>query len=126
MEREWPTGVGSQKRWMEREWPTGVGSQKRILAGTTRAALLRLAGGAGMAVECRPLGLATLGVADEVFLTSSVAGVLPAASLVPAEGFVPGDRLAQFEWPAPGLRTSALASLLWKRWQTGLGVMKSS
>lgn len=86
----------------------------RILAGTTRDAVLRCAGIAGMRTSHLPLSLAALRTADEVFLTSSVAGVLPVAAL---EGI---------RWMTPGPTTSELAALVWQRWQRSARIKSSS
>lgn len=75
----------------------------RILAGVTRDCLRRAAVGMGMRVSCARLSLAELEAADEVLLTSSVAGVLPVAGL---------DALQR--WPAPGAVTARLATALWE------------
>jgi para-aminobenzoate synthetase / 4-amino-4-deoxychorismate lyase len=53
----------------------------RILPGTARAATLRLAAELGIQATERPLPLAELAAADEVFLTSSVRGLRPARRL---------------------------------------------
>jgi len=53
----------------------------RILAGTARASTLELAAELGIAAAERTLGLAELGGAEEVFLTSSLRGIRPARSL---------------------------------------------
>jgi para-aminobenzoate synthetase/4-amino-4-deoxychorismate lyase len=53
----------------------------RILPGTARAALIELASEAGYEVREEPLSAAGLAGADGVFLTGSVRGVQPAASL---------------------------------------------
>ncbi len=73
----------------------------RILAGTTRDAVLRVASRSGMEVSCKHLDLEGLASADEVFLTSSISGVLPVRAL---DGR---------HWEAPGLRTNQLADRLW-------------
>jgi 4-amino-4-deoxychorismate lyase len=52
-----------------------------ILAGVTRAALVELAPGAGYEVREGVFGLADLEVADELFTSSSVREVMPAAEL---------------------------------------------
>jgi para-aminobenzoate synthetase / 4-amino-4-deoxychorismate lyase len=53
----------------------------RILAGITRAAVLKIAGQEGLEVEERPIRRDELLNADEVFLTGSVRGIEPARSL---------------------------------------------
>jgi branched-chain amino acid aminotransferase len=57
-----------------------------ILAGTTRTWALGWAATAGLVAVEAPFPLETLLAADEVFLTSSVAGVLPVTALVDASG----------------------------------------
>ena len=76
----------------------------RILPGTARAATLRLAADLGIETAERPLTLAELRQADEVFLTSSVRGLRPARSL-------DGVELA-----ARGRLTERLAEELRGRW----------
>jgi len=53
----------------------------RILPGTARAATLEIAADLGIPAAERPLVLADLGAADEVFLTSSIRGLRPARYL---------------------------------------------
>jgi para-aminobenzoate synthetase / 4-amino-4-deoxychorismate lyase len=53
----------------------------RILAGITRAAVLKIARQEGLEVEERPIRRDELLAADEVFLTGSVRGIEPARSL---------------------------------------------
>jgi branched-chain amino acid aminotransferase len=57
-----------------------------ILAGTTRSWALRWGAEAGLDVREDLLPLETLLQADEAFLTSSVAGILPVTSLIDADG----------------------------------------
>jgi para-aminobenzoate synthetase / 4-amino-4-deoxychorismate lyase len=53
----------------------------RILPGTARAATLDLAAKLGVAASERPLSLADLQAADDLFLTSSLRGIRPVRSL---------------------------------------------
>jgi para-aminobenzoate synthetase / 4-amino-4-deoxychorismate lyase len=53
----------------------------RILPGTARAATLDLAAELGVPTTERPLQLADLGAADDLFLTSSLRGIRPVRSL---------------------------------------------
>jgi len=75
----------------------------RILAGTARAATLELAAELGIAAAERPLTLADLRAADEVFLTSSTKGLRPAR-------YLDGEELRQ------GELTERLATELRHRW----------
>lgn len=81
----------------------------RILAGTTRELVLHLASRAGMDVLERAFKLDELTCADEVFLSSSVSGVLPVGWLGTPNGDGPDVRT----WRAPGPRTADLARRLW-------------
>ncbi len=76
----------------------------RILAGTARAATLKLAAELGIEAVERPLTLADLHEADEVFLTSSVRGLRPAT------------RLDGQDLQARSHLTERLAAELRKRW----------
>lgn len=76
----------------------------RILAGTARAATLRLAAELGIEAIERPLSLAELRDADEVFLTSSVRGLRPAR------------RLDGADLPVRSHLTERLAAGLRSRW----------
>jgi para-aminobenzoate synthetase / 4-amino-4-deoxychorismate lyase len=88
----------------------------RLLPGITRAAVLRLAAAAGLRAETGPLTRTDLTTAAEVFVTSSVRGVLPVRS-------VAGIMLPA----APGPVTTCLAAALAApdlarddaRWQPG-------
>ncbi|HEY0280758.1 MAG TPA: aminotransferase class IV, partial [Solirubrobacterales bacterium] len=53
----------------------------RILPGTARASTLELAAELGIAATERPLHLADLRGADDLFLTSSLRGIRPVRSL---------------------------------------------
>lgn len=64
----------------------------RILPGMTRAAVLEAARAAGIETAAGPLTVDELRSASEVFVTSSVSGVVPVSGL---DG-------AQREWPVPG------------------------
>jgi para-aminobenzoate synthetase / 4-amino-4-deoxychorismate lyase len=66
----------------------------RILAGMARAALLEIAAEAGLAARERPIAVANLLAAEETFLTNSVRGIEPAASLdgTPLPGCGPVSR----------------------------------
>lgn len=77
----------------------------RILAGVTRAAVIALAGEAGMEVIEGPLAATELPAADEVFLTNSIRGVEPAIALDGA--------------PLPGASrvSRRLAAALRERWR---------
>lgn len=77
----------------------------RILPGTARAATLRLAADLGIETAERPLGLAELRDADEVFLTSSVRGLRPAR------------RLDGADLPVRSHLTERLAEELRRRWR---------
>jgi branched-chain amino acid aminotransferase len=57
--------------------PRSVG----ILAGITRGVVIRLATGDGIMVSEEPLALADVHTADEVFITSSVRGIVPVARI---------------------------------------------
>lgn len=76
----------------------------RILPGTARAATIQLAAELGIDVAVRPLSLAELRDADEVFLTSSVRGLRPAR------------RLDGAELPVRSALTERLAAALRRRW----------
>lgn len=52
-----------------------------VLAGITRAAVIELAAGMGMAAEERSIGLPELASADECFFTNTVLGVMPLVKL---------------------------------------------
>lgn len=87
----------------------------RILPGIARAGAIAAAGEAGIEVAERPLALAELRAANEVFLTGSVRGVEPASSLdgttLPPTGEISrrvGDRLRR-RWLAPPVATAAPA-----------------
>jgi para-aminobenzoate synthetase/4-amino-4-deoxychorismate lyase len=78
----------------------------RILPGTARAATLELAAELGIAAAERPLTLADLRAADEVFLTSSVKGLRPAR-------YLDGEELCR------GELVPRLAAELRRRWLGG-------
>jgi para-aminobenzoate synthetase / 4-amino-4-deoxychorismate lyase len=82
----------------------------RILPGTARAATLRLAAELGIEASERPLRLAELRDADEVFLTSSVRGLRPAR------------RLDGHDLPARSHLTERLAEALQDRWLSAPGL----
>jgi len=75
----------------------------RILPGTARAATLELAAELGVAAAERPLALADLRAAEEVFLTSSVKGLRPAR-------YLDGEELGR------GDLTPRLGAELRRRW----------
>ena len=75
----------------------------RILPGTARAATLEIAADLGIATAERPLTLADLRAADEVFLTSSVRGLRPAR-------YLDGEELKR------GELVERLAAELRRRW----------
>jgi len=77
----------------------------RILAGTTREIALRAAGLIGLETSVQPVSLVELGSADEVFLTSSIAGLTP---VVEIRGLG--------RW-ASGRVSAALAEAVWELWQ---------
>lgn len=79
----------------------------RILPGTARAATLAIASELGIPTAERPLALADLRAADEVFLTSSVRGLRPAR-------YLDGDELRR------GELVDRLAKELRQRWLSGL------
>ncbi len=81
----------------------------RILPGTARAATLSIAAELGIEAAERPLTLADLRAADEVFLTSSVRGLRPAR-------WLDGEELR-----ARGRLTGRLAAILRDRWLAGGG-----
>jgi para-aminobenzoate synthetase / 4-amino-4-deoxychorismate lyase len=85
----------------------------RILPGTARASTLRLAAELGIEASERPLTLADLHEADEVFLTSSVRGLRPAR------------RLDGIELHARSHLTERLAAELRERWLSGLSSASS-
>lgn len=76
----------------------------RILAGTARAAVLEIAADEGIAAAERPLQAADLLAADESFLTNSIRGIEPAASLDGAP------------LPGAGPLSRRLADALRRRW----------
>ena len=77
----------------------------RVLPGVTRARVIELASRAGLTVKEQPLGLAELGRAAEVFLTSSVRGVVPVTSC------------RESHWPI-GDKTRTLHAALGELWMT--------
>jgi para-aminobenzoate synthetase/4-amino-4-deoxychorismate lyase len=77
----------------------------RSLPGVTRARVIELAHRAGLTVEERPLGLADLGGVAEVFLTSSVRGVVPVTSC------------RETHWPV-GAKSRMLHAALGELWRT--------
>ncbi len=80
-----------------------------VLAGVTRAALLALAPGLGLAVEERPVEPAELAEADAVLLTNSLIGVRAVAQVIAAED---GHR-ALFQGSADGeVQAAQLAAAL--------------
>lgn len=80
----------------------------RILPGVTRATMIEVAHARGIEASERPLSLAELGEADEVFLTNSIRGVEVIDS-------VDGRAIA-----APGPVTSALRDDLRSTWRLSL------
>jgi branched-chain amino acid aminotransferase len=52
-----------------------------VLEGVSRRTVIELARAAGLAVQLRPVGVAELHAADEVFLSSTGGGVIPIASI---------------------------------------------
>jgi len=80
----------------------------RILPGTARAVTLQIAAELGIEASERPLSLADLHAADEVFLTSSVRGLRPAR------------RLDGVDLHARSHLTERLAEALRERWLSGL------
>jgi para-aminobenzoate synthetase/4-amino-4-deoxychorismate lyase len=76
----------------------------RILAGTTRAAVIRLATTASLELSEEPLRLAELAAAEEIFVTSSVRGLLAVGELGRDRSFKPGPV------------TTELAAALWSSW----------
>ncbi len=79
----------------------------RILPGTARAATLAIAAELDIPAAERPLSLADLGAAEEVFLTSSVRGLRPAR-------YLDGAELGR------GELVERLAAELRRRWLSGL------
>jgi para-aminobenzoate synthetase/4-amino-4-deoxychorismate lyase len=79
----------------------------RILPGTARAATLAIASELEISAAERPLSLADLGAAEEVFLTSSVRGLRPAR-------YLDGVELGR------GELVERLAAELRRRWLSGL------
>lgn len=85
------------------------------LPGVTRAAVIEVARGLGLPVVERTLRLADLASAEAILLTSSVVGIVPAASLRAAEPEAPGnlDWWAGEPAPAPlGRLTEAYEALV--------------
>ena len=76
----------------------------RVLAGTTRELVLRLAAAEGFDVPEDPWALGDLTAADEIFLTSSIRGLLPVAKLYGSRSFDAGPVSAR------------LAKVLWTSW----------
>jgi hypothetical protein len=70
------TGAGNLFAFFEGTLVSPV-ADHRLLPGVTRARVIEIAGRAGSTVEERYLGLAELGGAQEVFVTSSLRGVVP-------------------------------------------------
>jgi para-aminobenzoate synthetase/4-amino-4-deoxychorismate lyase len=73
------TGTGNVFALSEDALVTPV-ADHRVLPGVTRARVIELAHRAGLSVKVQPLALGELGDAAEVFLTSSVRGVVPVTS----------------------------------------------
>jgi branched-chain amino acid aminotransferase len=65
-------------------------SSRGLLPGITREAVLEIAGRTGLAADERDLPLAELKAAEERFLTSSIAEILPVASVDGETGPAPG------------------------------------
>ena len=89
----------------------------RLLPGVTRAAILRLAAAAGLRTEIAPLCRSDLTTATEVFVTSSVRGVLPVRSIA-------GVMLPAAPGPVTACLAAALAAETAARdagWQAGAG-----
>jgi para-aminobenzoate synthetase/4-amino-4-deoxychorismate lyase len=76
----------------------------RILAGTTREVIIKLTSAAGLSLSEEPFGIAELAAADEVFVTSSIRGVLAVGELRGESSFPPGPVGAK------------LATDLWASW----------
>ena len=77
------------------------------LPGVTRAVVIEVARSLGMPVVERSLGLSDLALAEAVLLTSSVAGIIPAASVLAARPEAP----ANLDWHAREPAPAALAAL---------------
>jgi para-aminobenzoate synthetase/4-amino-4-deoxychorismate lyase len=79
----------------------------RILPGVTRGAVLRLLGDLGVAVHERPVALADLATATEVFVTSAIGGVRPVEACAPVGEWPVGpvtravDDALECAWAAP-------------------------
>ena len=78
-----------------------------VLEGVSRRTVIELAQAAGLSVELRPVSVAELRDADEVFLTSTGGGVIPIASV---DGVPVGGRPAGVG--APGRSPTQLPSAL--------------